>query len=105
MTDSDEAAPDAVGPSGVVLKAYEAAIAEIRELRDPQGALERVTELVETLRQLTIKSAEVRLEIVGRIWEAEKLSLAALAKRVGVSKSRADEMVKDWKAKREDPDV
>lgn len=105
MTDPDEAASPPWPPLDALVKAYEAAIVDIRATSDPQQALERTTELVETLRQLTIKSAEVRLENVGRIWEAEKLSLAALARRVGVSKSRADEMIESWKAKKEDRDV
>jgi hypothetical protein len=65
---------------------------------DPQTALDRTGKLAAATRKMADEAAELRLQAVGRIWEAEQLSLAALADRVGISKSRADQLVRALKA-------
>jgi len=61
-------------------------------------AFDQATELVELLRRLTDAAAAVRAQTVGRIWATEEMSLAGLAQRIGVSKARADQLVRASKA-------
>lgn len=42
-------------------------------------------------------AADLRARSAGRIWDTEKLSLAALADRIGVSKARADQLIRSIK--------
>ena len=44
--------------------------------------------------------ANLRTRSVGELWEREQLSLAKLAERLGVSKARADEMIRAYKQSR-----
>ena len=64
---------------------------------DPDTALRIAGEYASHVRYLGDVASELRTRIAGQIWETEKLSLAKLADRVGVSKSRADQIVKTIK--------
>lgn len=79
-------------------RAFEAAIAAIRAQPDPGRAYEGATELVETLRRLFEKSADLRAESAARIFDTEQMSLAVLADRIGVSKARAAQLIKTAKS-------
>lgn len=72
---------------------YEAARAAIEETFDPQEAFDLATTFREQVDKLVGDAAELRALMVERVWESEQLSLAALAKRIGVSKSRADQFI------------
>jgi hypothetical protein len=74
--------------------AYDQTEALIEAMPDPQQAFERATELRETTDKLVGQAAELRARMAGRVWDAEKMSLASLADRIGVSKSRADQLLR-----------
>ncbi len=59
-----------------------------------QDALELANQIHKQLRDLEDKTAEVRVALIGDIWEAEKMTLSALADKIGVSKARADQLVR-----------
>jgi (p)ppGpp synthase/HD superfamily hydrolase len=67
-----------------------------------QHAFESATALADTLRQLAENAANLRARTAARIATEEKLSLSVLATRIGVSKARADQLIKS--AKDADPD-
>lgn len=82
-------------------RAHDAAVAAVEAAPDLDTELEAVNELAGHMRKLDEADAERRTRIIGRVWEAERLSLAALAERVGVSKSRAEQLIKNVKRGRE----
>lgn len=61
---------------------------------EPDMALGEVKDLYETLSRLREQAAALRGILIGRVWEREKLSLTALADRLGVSRQRADQLLK-----------
>ena len=77
-----------------LLKSAEATLDSIAALGDPQERLEAYSRLAEELRMVSDMAARHRGEEVLRIKDAEALSLAALAGRVGISKARADQLVR-----------
>ena len=62
-----------------------------------QHAFESATALADTLRQLAENAASLRAQTAVRIATEEKLSLSVLATRIGVSKARAEQLVKSVK--------
>lgn len=89
----------AVGPGFADLgNAYQAAAMEIEKLPDPASAFAHATELRNRLDRLVGEAAGLRARMAVRIWEAEELSLAALANRIGVSKGRAQQFIQTAKA-------
>ena len=48
------------------------------------------------------EASELRTQAAARIWQAEELSLAALAERIGVSKARADQLIRAARATRKE---
>ena len=79
-------------------KAYEQAVAAIEAVPDGEEAFSQATQLREAADALVGGAAELRARMAGRIWEAEEMSLAALAQRIGVSKTRADQLIKAARA-------
>lgn len=77
------------------------AVAAIGAEPSLDAALIAVSELAARVRKLGDADAELRTYIVGRVWEAESLSLAALADRIGVSKARADQLIRNVKKSRQ----
>ena len=84
----------ASGEVAALLKSAEATLDSIAALGDPQDRLEAYSRLAEELRAVSDRAARHRGEEVLRIKDAEALSLAALAGRVGISKARADQLVR-----------
>jgi hypothetical protein len=78
--------------------AYREAVATINAIPDPQRAFEYATQLANALRDTYQEASELRTHAAARIWEAEELSLAALAERIGVSKARADQLIRAARA-------
>lgn len=74
-----------------------AAVQAIETAEDLDAALVAVRESYDRLREITEVHLQLRTKIAGRVWDAQRLSLSALARRVGVSKSRAEQMIKDVK--------
>jgi hypothetical protein len=73
------------------------ALAMIDEITDTQAALDLANDLAEALQEIADWAFALRRRLVGRIWRAEELSLARLAERARVSKSRADQLVREFK--------
>lgn len=73
--------------------AYDEATALISEQADHQQAFENATDLANMLRDLAQAASTLRATTVARIAEQEKLSLAVLAERIGISKARAAQLV------------
>jgi acyl-CoA reductase-like NAD-dependent aldehyde dehydrogenase len=84
------------------IAAADAALAAIRHITDPQARLEAAGKLVEALRSRSDEAARIRHAEALRIYKDEELSLAQLANRVGVSKARADQIVKADKRQKEE---
>jgi hypothetical protein len=94
--------PDNLATAAAAIESnYSSARAAIEAIDDPQLAFEFATELRDRLDRLVGDAAELRALMVERVWESEQLSLAALAKRIGVSKARADQFIQAAKATKE----
>jgi len=78
--------------------AYGRAAAAIEAIPDPQEAFEKAGELRSAADDLVGEAASLRARMVQRIWEAETMSLAALANKIGVSKTRADQFLRTARA-------
>lgn len=78
--------------------ALDQATAVVRRNSDEKQAFEDATELARVLRELADAGADLRAETAARIHKAGELSLAGLAERIGVSKSRADQLLKSAKS-------
>lgn len=82
------------------------AAAAIDAIPDPQRAFEhadRIGNMIsEGARDAAGSGGEMRARQVRRIWEQDKLSLAQLARRIGVSKSRASRIVQSKPKPEED---
>lgn len=76
---------------------YEQAVTVIHEDPQAQHAFESATALADTLRQFAENAASLRARTAARIAAEEKLSLSVLAARIGVSKQRADQLIKSAK--------
>ena len=81
--------------------AHDRAVAAIQAAADLDAAFTAATELEAHMRRLDASDAELRTNVVGRMWDADRLSLAALASRIGVSKTRADQLVRSVKQQRQ----
>ena len=105
MTESDVDEPDGLGALlGEMRRAYARAADVVRGMSDPHQAFEAATRLTTALRDMADAAARLRGEAITAIWTAEELSLAALAKHVGVSKSRANQLIQAAKTTQEDSD-
>ena len=84
------------------IAAADRALAAIRATDSPQEKLEAAGRLVEALRARSDEAARIRHAEAVRIYETESLSLAQLAHRVGISKARADQIIKQAERQKED---
>jgi DNA-binding transcriptional regulator YiaG len=102
MAEGEPDTPDtSEGVIAAVRRAYQAAAAAIAATPDPNEAFTQATELANLLRELADAGAELRAQAVARIWESEQMSLSTLAQRIGVSKARADQLIKAARPKPE----
>lgn len=76
----------------------ERAAGVIGRISDPHEAFRAASRFATVLRDAATEAARLRTETVARIWTAEKMSLAELAGKIGVSKTRADQLVRATKA-------
>ena len=98
MSDRQTASEDGFAVALASLRdAYEQAVAVIQGDSPAQHAFESATALADTLRQLAENAAGLRARTAARIATEEKLSLSVLAARIGVSKARADQLIKSVK--------
>ncbi|MEV6524673.1 hypothetical protein AB0M43_22210 [Longispora sp. NPDC051575] len=98
----DGGGQDPAAALAALISAYENAAKAFRAIPEPQVAFEYATELANTLRDLATSGAGLRAQAVKQIWDAEQLSLSGLAKRIGVSKQRVDQLLKTAEAEQED---
>ena len=86
------------GEAEAKIKAAESAYAEaaqaIRDIEALQERIEVAGQFSSELRAQFEEVARIRHEAALEIYDAEKLSLAQLADRVGISKARADQIVR-----------
>lgn len=98
MTASEHAAKQAMRAALNDLRnAHQAALAAINmldEVTETQTALDLARDLVRALADMGEVTYEIRNRLAGRIYETEQPSLAELAKRAGVSKGRADQIIR-----------
>ncbi len=79
----------------VILRQAYAAVAERVELTsDPGAAYEQATALAKAADDIVGDAALLRARMARRLLRAEGMSLAQLASRIGVSKSRADQLMR-----------
>jgi hypothetical protein len=71
--------------------AHDTAVAAINAAPDRVASSAAVRELVTHTKALSESDDDLQKQLAGRIWDAEKLSLAGLADRVGMSKRRAEQ--------------
>lgn len=69
-------------------------LGEIEAMDGTPAKTEAIRDLAEGIQDLYGAAAEVRKSEMLRIYESEKLSLAKLADRVGISKARAEQVMK-----------
>ena len=84
--------------------AARAAIRDIRALPDSQSRIKAAGQLADGLRVAFEEAARIRHEEAVRIYETESLSLAQLANRVGISKARADQILRAAREKEAEDD-
>lgn len=73
--------------------AYKQAEEAIESVPDPDEAFRRANELAEKIRQLNTAAAVLRTKTAGRVWDSERMSLSVLADRIGVSTTRAHQLI------------
>lgn len=102
MPDQDADAQQAVARfREVIRRAHEEVTAAIEAVEDPQTALTRANDVFREAEGLYEEASKLRTSTVGRIWEAEELSLTELAKRISVSRQRASQIAKAYRAAKE----
>ncbi|MET8341014.1 hypothetical protein [Streptosporangium canum] len=72
--------------------------------QDLDRAFRRATAVGEHVQTIRERLTELRASTAGRIYDTEKLSLAVLANRVGISRSRAAQLVAEAKRSTEEND-
>jgi hypothetical protein len=73
--------------------------AVIDHATDPATAFVVVSEYSAVLRKLHDEAADLRARCANRVYSAEQMSLAVLADKIGVSKARADQLLKQAREK------
>lgn len=89
---------DAVGPDvpsvGEIRQKYEQARAAIEGIAEPGRAYDAASQLREVVDDLVGDAAILRARMAHRMILEEGLSLAALASRLHISKTRADQLIR-----------
>ena len=88
-----------------IWRSYDAAVAHIRAIPDPDEALKAADELAAEMVRARSASAKVRAEVIRRIWDERHLSLGQLAAHLGVSKARAQKYIESSRTPEEDAAV
>lgn len=93
MTSQEAVSPVAKAMTDID-RAFKAAAAAIETDDDPRRSFQLATDLTEALRERTNDAASLRALAAARVFEAERMSLAGLADRIGVSKARAAQLIR-----------
>lgn len=83
--------PDALEP---MKRAYDQINANLQGMADLEAAYHIATRLADCLRKLADDAALTRAKCAAKISDAEKLSLRRLADKLGISKARADQLIR-----------
>ncbi len=81
--------------------AYDAARAAITSTGDLHARFDIASAVTAACQAMTEDAAELRAATTTRIYDANPLSLAGLAKMIGVSKARADQLVRSGRQAQE----
>ena len=81
------------------IAAADTALSAIRRITGSQEKLEASGKLRDGLRSRSDEAARIGHAEAERIYQAESLSLAQLADRVGISKARADQIIRKARQK------
>lgn len=74
--------------------AYDRAVDLIAYMYDPHDAFSRATRLRELADEFVGRAAVLRANTARRIRDTDKLSVGALAKQLGISKARAEQLLR-----------
>ncbi|MFI6522186.1 hypothetical protein ACIBF1_42020 [Spirillospora sp. NPDC050679] len=83
-------------------RAYAEVLNLLQVLPADQRTFDHASALMEMLREFVETAADERAHVAARIAEAEKLSLAGLADRIGVSRARAGQLMQSSKKARQE---
>lgn len=86
------------GDLTTIEEAYRRASDRIEQEQDPDQALEDAAHLANSLRAVANSAAELRTWAVRPVWDREQMPLSQLAERIGVSKGRADQITRTFRA-------
>jgi len=95
----DNAQADALTAALAVVRK---ALADIKGMEGSPAKTEAIRQLAEEIQELYNTAAVIRKAEMLRIREVEQLSLAKLADRVGISKARADQILRAEREKEAD---
>jgi hypothetical protein len=88
-------------------KAIADAVAELDDAVQGRGssdeaAYQHASWLTETFREATITTGQMRAALVLRVQQAGELSLARLGEKLGISKARADDIIRAAQGRRKE---
>jgi hypothetical protein len=88
-------------------KAIADAVAELDDAVEGRGASDEAAYrhaswLTETFREATITTGQMRAALVLRVQQAGELSLARLGEKLGISKARADDIIRAAQGRRKE---
>lgn len=69
---------------------------------DAEAAYRHASWLTETLREATMTTGQMRAALVLRVQQATGLSLARLGQKLGISKARADDLIRAAQGRRKE---
>lgn len=81
-----------------------AALAAVDTVADRQAAFELADQLASRIEELGKQDDAVRRGFIHRIWTVDELSLRQLATQVGLSKTRAEQLVRTFRSSSPNPE-
>lgn len=81
-------------PADALRRIYEQISAALQTSSDPEAAFDSATDLADALRDMADDAALTRARVAAQIREGEGLSIQALGERLGISKARADQLLR-----------
>ncbi|GAA3168007.1 hypothetical protein [Nonomuraea roseoviolacea] len=81
-------------PADVLRRIYEQISGALQMSSDPEVAFGSATVLADALREMADDAALTRAKVAAQIREGEGLSIQALGERLGISKARADQLLR-----------
>ena len=87
-----------VAEARAALAALDRLLSAVESAQEPAKWFDAANELVERSRALPGLLASVRTEATRALWESERMTLATLADRIGVSTARAHQIIGNIRA-------